>query len=78
VSASQAAALAPAVLFGASFLAVVTAATAVARRSLRQHHWTPAIGTLTVAFAVGQCIGPVLAGVLAGVLSDSASGCGSA
>ncbi len=70
VSGSQAAALISAVLFGASFLAVVTAATAVARRSLRPHHWTPAIGTLTVAFAVGQCIGPVLAGAL----SDSASG----
>ena len=70
VSGSAAAALISAVLFGASFLAVVTAATAVARRSLRQHHWTPAIGTLTVAFAVGQCIGPVLAGAL----SDSASG----
>lgn len=69
-SASQAAALTSAVLFGASFLAVVTAATAVARRSLRRHHWTPAIGTLTVAFAVGQCIGPVLAGAL----SDSATG----
>jgi predicted MFS family arabinose efflux permease len=69
-SASQAAALISAVLFGASFLAVVTAATAVARRTLPRHHWTPAIGTLTVAFAVGQCIGPVLAGAL----SDSATG----
>lgn len=69
-SASQAAALASAVLFGASFLAVVTAATALARRTLHRHHWTPAIGTLTVAFAVGQCIGPVLAGAL----SDSATG----
>jgi predicted MFS family arabinose efflux permease len=70
VSAGQPAALASAVLFGVSFLAVVTAATAVARRTLPRHHWTPAIGTLTVAFAVGQCIGPVLAGAL----SDSATG----
>jgi MFS family permease len=53
-----------AVLFGGSFLAVVAAATAVARRSVAQHHWAPAIGTLTVAFAIGQCFGPVLAGVL--------------
>lgn len=59
-----------AVLFGASFLAVVTAVTATARRSLPPHHWTPAIATLTIAFALGQCLGPVLAGVLA----DSASG----
>jgi predicted MFS family arabinose efflux permease len=69
-SGSPAAALTSAVLFGASFLAVVTAATTVARRSLRQHHWTPAIGTFTVAFAAGQCVGPVLAGAL----SDSATG----
>ena len=53
-----------ALLFGGSFLSVVTAVTAVARRSLQPHHWTPAIAGLTVAFAVGQCLGPVLAGVL--------------
>ena len=53
-----------ALLFGGSFLSVVTAVTAVARRSLQPHHWTPAIAGLTVAFAVGQCVGPVLAGVL--------------
>ncbi len=70
VSDSAVAAMTSAVLFGASFLAVVTAATAVARRSLAQHHWTPAIGTLTVAFAIGQSLGPVLAGVL----SDGAAG----
>jgi predicted MFS family arabinose efflux permease len=64
VSGSAVAAIISAVLFGGSFLAVVAAATAVARRSLVQHHWAPAIGTLTVAFAVGQCFGPVLAGVL--------------
>ena len=64
VSGSAVAALASAALFGASFLAVVTASTAVARRSLVQHHWTPAIGTLMVAFAIGQCFGPVLAGVV--------------
>jgi predicted MFS family arabinose efflux permease len=64
VSGSAAAAMISAALFGASFLAVVTATTAVARRSLVQHHWTPAIGALMVAFAVGQCFGPVLAGVL--------------
>jgi predicted MFS family arabinose efflux permease len=64
VSGSAVAALASAVLFGASFLAVVIATTAVARRSVAQHHWTPAIGTLTVAFAAGQCFGPVLAGAL--------------
>jgi hypothetical protein len=42
------------------FLTVVTARKSVARRSLSQHHWTPAIATLTVVFAAGQVIGPVL------------------
>lgn len=64
VSRSPGAALGSALLFGGSFLSVVTAVTAVARRSLQPHHWTPAIAGLTVAFAVGQCLGPVLAGVL--------------
>lgn len=70
LSASVAAAYASAVLFGAAFLAVVTAVTATARRALPAHQWTPAIATLTVAFALGQCVGPVLAGALA----DSATG----
>ncbi|MHB1782986.1 MAG: YbfB/YjiJ family MFS transporter [Acidimicrobiales bacterium] len=64
VSRSPEAAMGSALLFGGSFLSVVTAVTAVARRSLEPHHWTPAIAGLTVAFAVGQCLGPVLAGVL--------------
>ena len=53
-----------AVLFGTSFLSVVTAVTAVARRLLDRHYWTPAIAGLTVAFAAGQCLGPVLSGIL--------------
>lgn len=61
---STATTFASAVLFGGSFLTVVAAVTAVARRSLHPRHWTPAIATLTVAFALGQCAGPVLAGLL--------------
>ena len=64
VSRSPLAAMGSALLVGGSFLSVVTAVTAVARRSLQPHHLTPAIAGLTVAFAVGQCLGPVLAGVL--------------
>ncbi|NNM96844.1 MAG: YbfB/YjiJ family MFS transporter [Candidatus Dormibacteraeota bacterium] len=64
VSSSPEAVMGSAALFGGSFLAVVTAVTMVTRRSLRPHHWTPAIASLTVAFALGQCAGPVLAGVL--------------
>ena len=70
VSGSPEAAIGSALLVGGSFLSVVTAVTAVARRSLQPHHWTPAIAGLTVAFAVGQCLGPVLAGVL----SDGSAG----
>lgn len=69
-SASVGAAFASSVLFGASFLIVVTAFTDGVRKTLPPHRWTPAIGQLTAAFATGQCIGPVLAGVL----SDTASG----
>lgn len=64
LSSSMAVVILSALLFGGSFLAVVTAVTVVARRSLREHHWTPAIATLTVAFALGQSAGPILAGVL--------------
>lgn len=53
-----------AALFGGSFLSVVTAITAVARRSLKSHHFTPAIAGLTVAFALGQTLGPVLTGII--------------
>ena len=64
LSSSVAVVILSAVLFGGSFLAVLTAVTMVARRSLSEHHWTPAIATLTVAFALGQGAGPILAGVL--------------
>lgn len=65
VSTSVLASFASAAVFGGSFLTVVTAVTIVARNSLHPRHWTPAIATLTIAFALGQCAGPVLAGVLA-------------
>jgi predicted MFS family arabinose efflux permease len=53
-----------AVLFGGSFLSVVAAVTALARRAARSHAWTAVIGVFTVAFGLGQCIGPVLSGAL--------------
>ncbi len=70
LSRSPLAAIGSAVLFGASFLALVAAVIAVAQRSLPPHHWTSGITALTVAFATGQCLGPVLAGAL----SDSPAG----
>ena len=59
-----------AVLFGGSFLAVLTAVTSFARRAAKQHAWAAAIAALTIAFGLGQCIGPMLSGAL----SDGASG----
>ena len=53
-----------ALLFGGSFLAVVTAATTFARKAAPPRAWTAAIAALTVAFGLGQCIGPVLSGAL--------------
>jgi len=70
VAGGSIAAFASAVLFGGSFLTVVTAVTDLARRMVPGHAITAAIGALTVAFALGQCVGPVLAGVL----SDGAAG----
>lgn len=64
LSRSSVASLGSAVVFGGSFLSTITAVTAVSRRALEPHHWTPAIAGLTVAFALGQCLGPILAGVL--------------
>jgi len=53
-----------AVLFGGSFLAVVASAAAFARKSAPPQSWTTAIGAMTIAFGLGQCIGPVLSGLL--------------
>lgn len=53
-----------AILFGGSFLAVITAVTSFARRAAKPHALTAAIGALTIAFGIGQCIGPVLSGAL--------------
>ncbi|MGH7921394.1 MAG: YbfB/YjiJ family MFS transporter [Candidatus Dormibacteraceae bacterium] len=55
---------ASAVLFGGSFLAVVTAVTNVARRAVAPARVAAAIALLTVGFGIGQCVGPVLAGAL--------------
>jgi predicted MFS family arabinose efflux permease len=53
-----------AILFGGSFLSVITAVTSFARRAAPPEAWTKAIAALTVAFGTGQCVGPVLSGYL--------------
>lgn len=64
VSASRLVEFGSAVVFGLSFLAVVTAVMAAARRMLEPSQWTAALGGMTVAFGIGQSLGPVLAGAL--------------
>ena len=59
-----------AILFGGSFLSVVAAVTAFARKAARPHAWTAVIAAFTVVFGLGQCIGPILSGAL----SDGPSG----
>ena len=63
-------ALASAVLFGGSFLAVVTATTALVRRSLPARVWPTGIAAFTILFATGQCVGPIVSGAV----SDSFGG----
>lgn len=67
---SRIGAYASAILFGGSFLSVIAAVTAFARRAAQPRAWTAAIAALTIAFGLGQCIGPLLSGAL----SDGANG----
>lgn len=70
ISPATAMALASAVLFGGSFLAVVTTVTSAARDALPAPAWPTAVARLTIAFSIGQILGPVLAGLL----GDSTAG----
>jgi predicted MFS family arabinose efflux permease len=64
-----AAAFLSALLFGGSFLGVITTAASVAQRSVDGVHWVAAIGTFTTVFAAGQVVGPALAGWVADIAS---------
>ena len=57
-------------LFGGSFLAVVTFTTILTRRTLPEPAWGRGIAAFTVIFAAGQTLGPLLTGAL----SDGAGG----
>jgi predicted MFS family arabinose efflux permease len=54
-----------AVLFGSSFLAVVTAITMQVRQMLPIERWTTVMGNATALFALGQLLGPTLTGMIA-------------
>ncbi|GBF07259.1 major facilitator superfamily protein [Deinococcus aerius] len=70
LSTHPAALLASGLLFGGSFLAVVTFTTILTRRTLPEHAWGQGIAAFTVIFAAGQTLGPLLTGAL----SDGAGG----
>lgn len=62
------------VLFGGSFLSVVTAVTNIARCSLPSHRWAFGIALFTLIFSIGQALGPVVAGVMADQNNNFSSG----
>jgi len=58
-----AAPLVSALLFGVSFLGVITALTTLFRERLPAGEWARAMGLSTAAFATGQALGPALSGL---------------
>jgi uncharacterized damage-inducible protein DinB len=65
---------ASAVLFGGSFLSVVSVITDILRRALDERAWSAGIALFTVAFSVGQTLGPVVSGAVADLTGTLSSG----
>jgi predicted MFS family arabinose efflux permease len=65
-----------AAFFGGSMMAVVSAVTTLARRTLPASAWTRTISQLTVAFAFGQAVGPSLCGLVSDRTGGVAAGLG--
>ena len=65
LSARPVAVFASGALFGAVFLSVVAASTAVVRHNLPPAAWPQGITAFTVVFALGQIAGPSLVGLIA-------------
>ena len=63
-----------AMLFGGSFLGVVSAITRQVRMYLPAERWTAVLGNATALFAIGQLIGPVLTGAIADMQNGLAIG----
>ena len=60
--------------FGSVLLAVVSASTAFVRRNYPATAWPSGVGTMTVAFGLGQAIGPILSGAITDVTGDLSIG----
>lgn len=54
-----------AVLFGSSFLTIVTVITKEVKALLPADRWTAVVGNATALFALGQLLGPTLTGLIA-------------
>jgi MFS-type transporter involved in bile tolerance (Atg22 family) len=65
LSAHPVAVFASGLLFGAVFLQVVAATTALVRHNLPAAAWPAGIAAFTVVFAAGQIVGPTLVGWVA-------------
>jgi predicted MFS family arabinose efflux permease len=72
LSPTPAAVLASAVAYGATFMAVPAAVTALIRTATPPAHWTPTLAAFTALFAAGQAAGPWIAGALADHTTPSA------
>jgi predicted MFS family arabinose efflux permease len=65
--------LASAVVYGATFMGVPAAVTALIRANTPPADWTATLAVFTTLFAAGQTAGPWLAGILADHTSTSAT-----
>ena len=65
LTAHWAAVLVSGLLFGAVFLSIVSATTALVRHNLPPSQWTAGISAFTVVFAIGQIVGPTVVGWIA-------------
>lgn len=65
---------ASAILFGLSFLGVITAITELIRERLPASAWPRAMALSTAAFAAGQAVGPALAGAVGEAIGGAAHG----
>jgi predicted MFS family arabinose efflux permease len=73
VSPSPAVVLASAVVYGATFIGVPAAVTALIKRNTPAADWTATLVAFTTLFAAGQTVGPWIAGVLADHTSTGAT-----
>jgi predicted MFS family arabinose efflux permease len=65
--------LASAIIYGATFMSVPAAVTALIRGNTPPADWTATLAAFTTLFAAGQTVGPLIAGILADHISTDAT-----